>query len=108
MSIIAGKPTPREARMMWKPSVNAIWLRAASSSDAIGMALSSIAPPGSSSGFDPRRFALDCRQLPLHHLVAEHPEPGRRPVRKQLEALALATQVEEVHAEVGGEGRPAR
>src|SRR4051794_21816134 len=34
MSIIAGKPTPTDARMMWKPSVNAIWLRAASSWEA--------------------------------------------------------------------------
>src|SRR5215212_6205198 len=30
----AGKATPTDARMMWKPSVNAIWLRAASSCEA--------------------------------------------------------------------------
>ena len=33
ISIIAGKATPMQARMMWNPSVNAIWLRAGSSSD---------------------------------------------------------------------------
>jgi hypothetical protein len=33
MSMIAGKATPRLARMMWKPSVIAIWLRAGSSCD---------------------------------------------------------------------------
>src|SRR4051794_8594784 len=34
MSISAGNATPIDARMMWKPSVNAIWLRAASSCEA--------------------------------------------------------------------------
>src|SRR3954453_20983288 len=29
--MIAGNATPSDARMMWKPSVKAIWLRAASS-----------------------------------------------------------------------------
>ena len=33
ISMIAGKATPRLARTMWNPSVNAIWLRAASRSD---------------------------------------------------------------------------
>src|SRR3954468_8227366 len=32
--MIAGNATPIDARMMWKPSVNAIWLRAGSSCDA--------------------------------------------------------------------------
>src|SRR5215213_9821562 len=32
--MIAGKATPIDARMMWKPSVKAIWLRAASSVEA--------------------------------------------------------------------------
>ena len=32
--MIAGNATPSDARMMWKPSVNAIWLRAASRFDA--------------------------------------------------------------------------
>ena len=32
ISVMAGKATPRQARMMWKPSVKAIWLRAGSSS----------------------------------------------------------------------------
>ena len=31
ISMIAGSATPSDARMMWNPSVNAIWLRAASS-----------------------------------------------------------------------------
>src|SRR5262245_29781175 len=91
---------------MWKPSVNAIWLRAAPSSDAMGMALSSTAPPRSSNGFDPRRRALDRRQLALHHIVAAHAEPGRHPVRKELDALALVAEVDKVHAQVGGEGGP--
>ena len=34
--MIAGNATPSDARMMWKPSVNAIWLRAASSCAATG------------------------------------------------------------------------
>jgi len=29
INIIAGSATPSDARMMWNPSVNAIWLRAA-------------------------------------------------------------------------------
>jgi len=29
ISMIAGNATPSDARMMWNPSVNAIWLRAA-------------------------------------------------------------------------------
>src|SRR3954449_3341017 len=32
--MIAGNATPSDARMMWKPSVNAIWLRAASTCEA--------------------------------------------------------------------------
>src|SRR3954465_5303177 len=32
--MIAGNATPSDARTMWKPSVNAIWLRAASSCEA--------------------------------------------------------------------------
>ena len=32
--MIAGNATPSDARMMWKPSVNAIWLRAAASCEA--------------------------------------------------------------------------
>ena len=32
--MIAGSATPTDARMMWNPSVNAIWLRAASSCEA--------------------------------------------------------------------------
>src|SRR3954447_24171722 len=34
ISISAGRATPSDARTMWKPSVNAIWLRAASRLDA--------------------------------------------------------------------------
>jgi hypothetical protein len=34
ISIIAGSATPSDARMIWKPSVNAIWLLAAVSVDA--------------------------------------------------------------------------
>src|SRR3954447_3644903 len=37
----AGNATPSDARMMWKPSVNAIWLRAASSCDAAEAAATS-------------------------------------------------------------------
>jgi len=33
ISMIAGKATPKQAMMMWKPSVNAIWYLAASRSD---------------------------------------------------------------------------
>ena len=33
ISIIAGKATPKQASTMWKPRVNAIWLRAASRFD---------------------------------------------------------------------------
>src|SRR5215216_2948290 len=36
MRMIAGKPTPMHARTMWKPSVKAIWLRAAPRSAASG------------------------------------------------------------------------
>ena len=36
ISMIAGNATPIDARMMWKPSVNAIWLLAAVSSEASG------------------------------------------------------------------------
>ncbi len=36
ISIIAGSATPTQARMMWKPSVNAISSRAASRLSAIG------------------------------------------------------------------------
>ena len=35
ISMIAGKATPMQARMMWNPSVNAIWLRAASRFDEL-------------------------------------------------------------------------
>jgi len=34
INIIAGNATPTDARMMWNPSVKAIWLRAASRSEA--------------------------------------------------------------------------
>ena len=58
ISMIAGKATPMLARTMWNPSVNAIWLRAASRSDervgqqgqsgqAIGSELTRVAWPGS-------------------------------------------------------------
>src|SRR4051794_33847737 len=44
--MIAGRATPSDARMMWKPSVNAIWLRAASRFEAAsGRAPVSIAAP---------------------------------------------------------------
>src|SRR4051812_11651609 len=46
ITIIAGKATPSDARMMWNPSVNAIWLRAASTVDASGrVSVSRTVPP---------------------------------------------------------------
>src|SRR3954464_6199667 len=36
MTMSAGSATPKEARTMWKPSVKAIWLRAASRFEARG------------------------------------------------------------------------
>src|SRR6185436_3377522 len=83
----------------------AIWLRAASSSLASGMA-SSIAPRRSPDGLG-RRRALDRRQLALDDVVAADPEPGREPVGEEPQALALAPEVEEVHPEVRRERRPA-
>ena len=85
-----------QARMMWNPSVNAIWLLAASSSEAIGRTVLSV-------GRLPRGRPLDARQVTLDHLVPTVAEPRGDPVDEQLETLALATEVEEVHSEVGGE-----
>src|SRR3954454_5360170 len=47
----AGKATPTDARMMWKPSVNAIWLRAASSCAASSTMTGGSAPRHASLGF---------------------------------------------------------
>src|SRR3954451_7522150 len=47
MSMSAGSATPSEARMMWNPSVNAIWLRAAPRLEA------RVSVPAVPLGFDP-------------------------------------------------------
>src|SRR3954451_6504940 len=57
----AGKATPADARMMWKPSVNGIWLRAASSCEA------SITMAGGSA---PRHAGLGLCQAGLELLGA--------------------------------------
>src|SRR3954452_10283185 len=57
--MMAGKATPRDARMMWKPSVNAIWLRAASRVEASGRACAS----------EPVTVRRSCRAL----AAAPHP-----------------------------------
>ena len=68
--------------MMWKPSVNAIWLRAASRSAASGRRWR---PPGRLRGpgrpLDARELALDQRALPLA-------EAGADPLDEHLETPA--------------------
>src|ERR671923_1345751 len=105
--MIAGNATPSEARIMWNPSVNAIWLRDAARSVANGMAVSSIAPRRSPSGFDRRRLPLHAREPPLDHLVSGVARECRNPVGEHLEALSFAAEVIEVHAQVGRKRRPA-
>src|SRR3954454_14338447 len=53
--MIAGNATPSDARMMWNPSVNAIWLRAASSWEASGRAALMGQPRGPQQSHDYRR-----------------------------------------------------
>src|SRR4051812_1445249 len=50
--MIAGNATPSDARMMWNPSVNAIWLRAASSCEPIVRSLALAARWASSRSGD--------------------------------------------------------
>src|SRR3954453_23863544 len=79
--MIAGNATPSDARMMWKPSVNAIWLRAASSWEASGMAAVTVppsAPRNRGSGADPHAGRRgDCRDAPE---VRRQQEPRATPV----------------------------
>src|SRR3954451_24099791 len=78
--MIAGNATPSDARMMWKPSVKAIWLRAASRLDARGMAAVMV-------GIPPRGRTLRGTPAPAHHpermivgarVVGEAPPPDER------------------------------
>src|SRR3954462_4972975 len=58
----AGNATPSDAITMWKPSVNAIWLRAASSADASGSVEVTIpAAPWSAGG---RRASSEADEAP--------------------------------------------
>ena len=89
--------------MMWKPSVKAIWLRAASRSAASGKrSAPTESSPRPGGPLDARELAFDQRALALT-------EAGSDPLDQHLEAAAqLAAQVEEVDTEVGEERRPAR
>src|SRR5436309_14314863 len=95
--------------MMWKPSVNAIWLRAAPRSEARGRALVSEAnTPSSLHCLNSRRRPLDARELSLHRLISAVADARGHPVDQQLEPLALAPEVEQVHTQVHGLGQSTR
>ena len=65
--MIAGKPTPNDARMMWNPSVNAIWLRAMSRFEAaIGRASITV-----STSAEDRRVGLAERHP--NRMIGFHP-----------------------------------
>ena len=98
-----GRPTPRQARTMWNPSVNAIWLRAAPRSAANGKRSVHRTACG------PEAARLDARELALDHRALRARRSGRpiqsmsTPTRRP----SLPPEVVEVHAEVGEEGQPA-
>src|SRR4051794_30678648 len=77
MSMIAGNATPTDARMMWKPSVNAIWLRAHSRLDIARVKASVI-------GGSCLAPVMDLRQRTFG---AAGTEEAERPADQRLEAV---------------------
>src|SRR3954453_14940482 len=100
MSMIAGNATPSDARMMWKPSVNAIWLRAASSCEANTETVAT-------SGRENAVLApVDlCRARAVQDLwSAVVREVVPRPGHEGVDAVTHASHQHRVHADPGREG----
>src|SRR3954453_4519425 len=104
----AGNATPSDAMMMWKPSVNAIWLRAAS---AVEAARGSASSTGRSDldGRSPRRGVLgpvDARRAAaVEHLrSAVAGEVVRRPRHERVDARRHAGHHPRVPPEARREG----
>src|SRR6266545_4520405 len=97
ISITAGKATPRQARTMWKPSVNAIWLRAASRFDpasASSGVKSGIESPSGAGG----RGDAEPLELTTHRL-GQGVETAHRPHHDgQLDDPALGVEAQQVDA----------
>src|SRR5919108_1212200 len=92
MRMIAGKATPMHASTMWKPSVKAIWLRAAPRSAASGKSSGpTLDPPSAREGLaglqaDHRLPGPECVRRAAHRLDREAAPPidlGKRVAREQ-------------------------
>src|SRR3954452_20481829 len=91
----AGKATPSDARMMWKPSVNAIWLRAASSCEA---STETVATSGSENAVLPPVDMRRARAVQdLWTAVVREVVP--RPSHKGVDAVTHARHQHRVHAD---------
>src|SRR6266545_2407168 len=97
ISITAGKATPRQARTIWKPSVNAIWLRAArrfdpaSASSGVKSGIESPSGAGGRGDAEPLEFAA--------HRLGQGVETAHRPHHDgQLDNLALGVEAQQVDA----------
>ena len=104
--MIAGNATPSDARMMWKPSVNAIWLRAAVSCEANWSALTigsltRRADSETRSSSQSMRAASE-RSSTIGPRVLENAVPA--PVEEALDPVAHSRHQRRVDAEPGGVG----
>src|SRR4051794_1808629 len=109
MSMIAGSATPIEARMMWNPSVKAIWLRAHSRFD-VRSGIVGRAPSGTDGGDGGRVGRVLVPVDPGGARAVEDlrsPVAGerlRRPFDEGVDARVDARHQRGVDAEPGGVG----